>query len=146
MKLHWGNAIFIFFTIFISLSIIFVIFSLRQDNDLTQENYYEKGANYTQQIHTNQRSAIYNDSISIKQINNSVLVTLPSSVYNYTDSLKVHFYNPSSKSKDFKVLLSSLSDTNYIEIESIFKGRYIMKLHWLKENSDYMLDKQIMLK
>ncbi len=38
MKLNWGQSIFVFFVIFVSLGVVFIIFSLRQNNDLVEDD------------------------------------------------------------------------------------------------------------
>jgi hypothetical protein len=72
MKLHWGNSIVLFFIGFLSLGAFFIVFSLKQNNDLTDENYYEKGAGYSKHIEINKRSVVFNDSVTIKTINNTL--------------------------------------------------------------------------
>lgn len=145
MKLHWGNAIFIFFTIFIGLSIFFIIFSLRQDIELVEDDYYNKGANYATHMKTQQRSLIFNDSINVTFNKQSILMQLAPSIYKNTDSVKVHFYNPSSKTKDYKILLTNLSDSNTIDINAIKSGRYIIKIKWNVQQNDFFIEKDILL-
>ena len=43
-----------------------MVFSFRQNIDLVERDYYDKGANYTEQIEINKRSEIYQDSINTK--------------------------------------------------------------------------------
>ena len=50
MKINWGTAIVLFLAVFFCLMAVFVTFALRQNNDLVTDDYYEKGANYSQTI------------------------------------------------------------------------------------------------
>jgi len=145
MKLHWGNAIFIFFTIFIGLSITFIIFSLNQDIELVEDDYYNQGANYTMQMEIQQRSAIFKDSISANDLGENILLTFPASISNLTDSLKVYFYNPSSKLKDYKILLTPVNDSNYLDKKNLTSGRYILKLEWLGMHEVYKIEKDLII-
>lgn len=143
MKLHWGNAIFIFFVFFIGLSITFIVFSLRQDVELVEDDYYEQGANYSIQMQVQQRSAAFADSIIVENNAQSILIKLPGTIYSNTDTLKVHFYNPSSKSKDYKLLLLNLSDSVFIKKTNITSGRYTIKINWKLTQEDYLIEKTI---
>ncbi len=141
MKLHWGNAIFIFFVIFLGLAVTFIIFSLRQNIELEEEDYYKKGADYSRHINIQQRSKIYNDSIIVQELESQVLINTAPSIRNMTDTLKVFFYNPSSKNKDYKVLLAPLLDSLFIDKTKISKGRYILKINWQNSNQEYEVKK-----
>ncbi len=141
MKLHWGNAIFIYFVIFIALAIAFIIFSYKQDIELVEKDYYKQGADYTRHINIQQRSEIYSDSILITEQESVIIVEATYAIKEMTDSLKVFFYNPSSKKKDYKVLLSPLSDSNYIDTKLVTKGRYTVKINWFCNNLEYEIRK-----
>lgn len=143
MKLNWGTAIFIFFTIFVALSIVFIIFSFNQDIELVEDDYYNKGANYTQQMEVNQRSRIFFDSISITNTETNLLLTLPQALFSHTDTLKLYFYNPSSKSKDYKLLLTNLNDSVYFDKTQIQPGHYIVKINWQITNLEFLVEKRL---
>lgn len=141
MKLHWGNAIVIFFTLFISLGIFFIIFSLRQHNDLVDDNYYEKGAAYTLKIEIDKRSALFTDSITIKNKGQEFILNFSTSITTNTDIIKVHFYRPSNKKFDFKTSIDPTTSDFTILKSNLKKGRYIVKFTWQMSGSEYEIDK-----
>ncbi len=145
MKLNWGQSIVIFFALFISLAIFFILFALRQNNDLVTDDYYEQGANYTTQIQTNTRSAIYTDSIRTAILEGHLLIFLSPTIANQTDTLKLHFYYPNGKQNDYSLAAIQPSDTLTIAVHKLIPGRCILKINWTMNQQDYYLEKTIFI-
>jgi hypothetical protein len=142
MKFNWGHGIFAFMTLFLLLSIGFIIFSLNQSEDLVSDDYYEKGADYSKQIEINKRSAIYLDSIAINSIGTNINISLCKSLENSGDTLFVHFYNPSDKEADFKIKFP-MSDEINIPFSELKSGRYQVKMLWNHKHLIYNFEKEI---
>ena len=50
MRLNWGKSLILFFVIFFAWVLYFVLFAIRQNDDLVSDDYYQKGAKYSEQI------------------------------------------------------------------------------------------------
>ena len=137
MKLHWGNAITIFFVIFLSLAIYFIIFSLRQNRDLVSNSYYNDGAEYTKQIYINERSLVFKDSLTINLTDNNIAFTFCDSIIKNSNTIYVDFYRPSNKKFDYKVKFDTKSGTYLINKSELAKGRYIVTLSWIMNTLNY---------
>ncbi len=142
MKLNWGQGIFLFFVVFISLGISFIIFSLRQNNDLVTNDYYEKGADYTHQMEINSRSILYNDSINLVNRNNYLIARFSKSIDLMTDTMDVFFFRPSDKRFDHEFRMALKSDSIPIIKSGIQKGRYKVKFQWLNNQDIFMVEKE----
>lgn len=145
MKLNWGNYIFIFILFFLTLCTIFIIFSLRQDIDLVTDNYYSEGADYTHEMEISERSDIYYDSISLSQHDGFVLLNLASSLRNSVSTLKLWFYRPSDKDKDYRVELAIKDDSLAVSTGELALGRYILYITWDKDEKEYLVKKDIFI-
>jgi hypothetical protein len=145
MKFNWGHGIFIFMTIFVILSIIFIIFSLNQSQDLVSDDYYDKGADYSQQIEINKRSDIYQDSVSVNVNIASLVVDLCQSMKNSGDTLLLHFYRPSDKKSDIKLKFPMSGNIN-IPLSNFIHGRYEVKISWYHLGSLYNIKNDIIIK
>ncbi|QQS52425.1 MAG: FixH family protein [Bacteroidota bacterium] len=145
MRLNWGRAIVIFFVLFISLAIFFIVFALRQNNDLVTDDYYEQGANYTTQIKTNARSVIYSDSIQTARLEEFFLVFLSPTLVNQTDTLKLHFYYPNGKQHDFSVAIPNPDDTLKVATRRLTPGRCILKINWTMNQLEYYVEKPVFI-
>ena len=64
---------------------------MRQNNDLVSDDYYQKGAKYTDQININQRSLTYQDSIQISKSANQVQIVLSKGLVSSGGSVFVYF-------------------------------------------------------
>lgn len=145
MKFNWGTAIFLFFTVFIALCISFIVFALRQSQDLVENDYYEKGAGYTRQMEINKRSEMYRDSIGIYPEDSQVVFKVSKLMEAKVDSILVFFYRPSDKREDYKTIIKP-GKSMEISKKSLTTGRYIVKLSWISDSDVYMLEKEISLK
>ena len=145
MKLHWGNAIAIFFVIFLSLAIYFISFALRQNKDLVSENYYNKGADYTKQIHINERSYFFKDSLIINSDDKNIEFLFCDSIVNHTNTVFVDFYRPSGKKFDYKVKFETHTPPFLVDKSKIENGRYIITMSWKMNNIDYEITKDMFM-
>lgn len=143
IKLHWGNAIFIYFTIFLTLAAIFIIFSFRQKVELVEKDYYNKGANYTEQIHINSRSEGYQDSIQLKLKDNFIEVTMCESLQQKANAVYIHFFRPSDENLDLKYEIPTNNPSFLISNDEFKTGRYIAKIKWSFANDLYMIEKDL---
>ena len=86
MKLNWGHGILIFIILFLVLIGSFVIFALYQSQDLESDDYYDKGAGYSNQIEVNKRSDLYKDSITMTSSQPGAQIALCKSLASSGDS------------------------------------------------------------
>lgn len=145
MKLNWGNYIFIFILLFLALCTIFIIFAVSQNNDLVHDNYYELGAGYSDQMRITERSAAYSDSMDFKIKDDHILLRLPPSVHQYTDSVRTYFYRPSGKKDDYSGEFRISGDSVIVEKDILARGRYILNIIWTIEGERYLVKKDIFI-
>lgn len=146
MKLHWGNAIFIFFAIFITLAIVFMVFAFRQKIDLVEDDYYNKGASFSKQIEINQRSEIYSDSIKINLIDGTVELYVCEEIKQTVEFINVYFFNPSDKKMDAKFVLDTKKVPLQINKDEILPGRYIVKFSWEVGNEVFNVEEELFVR
>jgi hypothetical protein len=146
MKLNWGHGIVIFFGIFLTLAAVFIVFAFRHKNDLVTKNYYEKGANYSEQMAIDKRSVLFKDSITVKRTATEIVFHFKPSLINPADSMHIHFFRPSDKALDYYVDIAL--DTIVVNLDkSIFaQGRYEVKMNWTMGGEAYYLKKDLQIK
>lgn len=141
MKINWGRALIIFFVLFFVWVFSFVFFALRQNVDLVSEDYYQKGAKYSDQIGINQRSDTYQDSIQITPAGTQVQVTLSKSLALVADSVQVYFFRSSDKDKDVRLNFNDPGSPLLIEKNLLSHGRYQVFVTWRNLGQRYMVKK-----
>lgn len=153
-KINWGTAIVIFFAIFLSLAAIFIVFAIRQNNDLVADDYYEQGAHYSETIEVKKRSLQYYDSITVSQNNSLILIEFAKTLVPNLDSLSIQFYCPSKKENDILFTnFNSIKNIDSLHLTSLTfpitdfeKTYYSIKITWKQDNLKYEIDKEIIIK
>ena len=145
MKLNWGNYIFIFILFFLTLCTIFIIFSLKQDNDLVTENYYNEGADYSTRLEVVKRSQEYHDSIKVIQREDHIAIYPTPAIKTDAVDLDFWFYRPSGKKSDYRINLEKISDSLLIDKSSLQAGRYILKIGWELNKLEYSIEKDMFI-
>ena len=145
MKFTWGTGILITIITFVTLGIIFLFFAISFDVNLVQEEYYKKGVDYQTEIDAIQRSRGFKDSLKIEQDGKNIVLKFASN-FNNIDSGMVHFYRPSDRFKDVKLLLNENNELIYLEKTELQTGRYSVDVTWYKEGLKYYLENQLIVK
>jgi len=145
MKLNWGKSIFLFILLFLTLCTVVIIFSLRQNHDLVTDNYYDEGAAYTTKLEEIQRSEVYIDSISLMQHSDRIVVFFSEGLKTDNEEIQLWFYRPSGKNSDHKAKYSIMSDSVTVKREDLIRGRYILKISWIKDSLAYTIEKDIFI-
>ena len=145
MKLNWGNYIFIFIILFLTLCTVFIIFSLRQDNDLVTDSYYEEGAEYSTRMEIVKRSQPYYDSIKILQRHSYITIYPSVSLSDKAKELDIWFYRPSGQKSDYRLKVDIKTDSVTLDKSKLERGRYILKIGWNMDKSDYSVEKDIFI-
>ncbi len=143
MKLNWGNGLIIFFVIFFIWVFSFVFFAMRQNIDLMSDDYYQKGADYTDQININKRSVAFQDSVQIIKSANQVQIILSKGLASSCDSVFIYFFRSSDKTKDLRFGFKASESPYLIKTEKLFHGRYQVSLAWNVRNEKYGVTKTL---
>ncbi len=146
MKFTWGHAIIIFFAIFLTWIISFVIFTLGENNDLVVKDYYKQGAEYSKHMELNKRSAMYKDSISLINTDKGVQITIAPSLMQNTSNKEVYFYCPSGKKNDITFKLAENESISLLGKDKLIPGRYKVSVSWIMAEQNYMIMKDFMVK
>jgi hypothetical protein len=141
MKLNWGKSLIIFFILFFIWVFFFVLFAMRQNIDLVSDDYYQKGARYTDQININKRSVPYQDSIQISATGEQVRIVLAAGLAPAGDSVQVHFYRSSDKTKDLRFSFRKTDSPFLIETTRFVHGRYQVYITWGSGEENYSITK-----
>jgi len=141
MKFNWGHGIIVFFVIFFTWIISFVIFTLGENNDLVTKDYYRQGAEYGLVMKINKRSAVYRDSVSVVNMNDGAKVVLAASVAKISSDKIVYFYRPSSEEDDVTLMLKQGKRELMVPEEKLKAGRYQVSVSWVSEGNKYKVSK-----
>jgi len=142
-KLNWGKSLVIFFIVFFAWVLYFVLFALRQTNDLVTDDYYQKGAKYTEQINIDRRSVPFQDSIHIDLSGKELRISLSQTMTVGNDSVEVYFFRSSDKTKDLKLSFRKSSSPFLVDASRLMHGRYMVYFSWIERQEKYNITKTV---
>lgn len=141
MKINWGTKLAFFAIAFMIFVVSMVITISRQDVPLVEDNYYEKGLKYQQEIDNNQslgkQVTMHVQGNEVWIINASKQVLRPA---------KIGYYRPSDPALDQEELLKAeiaIGDTARWPIPNLQSGKWKVSLHWNWEGKEYELSEDI---
>lgn len=148
MKFNWGTGIFLFLVLFLAGAAVFIVFAARQQVNLVHEDYYEEGADYSEQMKMDARSKVYAHSVSTQSNDKFFIVNIEKDLATKIDSGILHLYRPSDKTKDMITNLKagsveSFSPRYEFDKRALLNGRYILKFSWYTDGVRYQIEKPV---
>lgn len=143
MKFNWGTGIFIFLVIFLLACTAFIIFAMKQGVNLVHKDYYEKGVNYTEQMHVTARSKPFYNRVKTSLQNEFFSIDFDGALASKIDSGNVIMFRPSDSRQDVAVPLLISENSVKIAKGNLIPGRYILKIYWYSEGLKYEIDKPV---
>jgi hypothetical protein len=145
MKFNWGTGILIFLILFLLACGLFIGFAMRQDVSLVHEDYYEKGADHSQQMLVDARSAQYKNAIETQMKEEVLLIDIEASLATKMDSARFHLYRPSDSKYDILETFEASEQPLIIPGEELIPGRYILKVYWSWDGLNYEIDQSVFI-
>ena len=138
----------IIFTIIISIIglIWYIVFSYSVEFGMVEEDYYEKGLNYQDQIERIQNANQLPEPVTIINLGNHIQIKFPESLDFNSAEGQIQFFRPSDPKLDRFVNLK-LDDggQHLINVSSFDQGAWIVKLNWTKDSVEYYTEQRIFL-
>ena len=145
MKFNWGTGILIFLILFLLACGLFIGFAMRQDVSLVHEDYYEKGADHSQQMLVDARSAQYKNAIETQMKEGVLLIDFEASLATKMDSARFHLYRPSDSKYDILETFEASDSPLIIPGDELITGRYILKVYWSWDGLKYEIDQSVFI-
>ncbi len=141
MKFNWGTGILIFLIVFLIGCGFFIAFAMNQNINLVNEEYYQKGANYSEQIEINKRSVKFQSVIYLKDKGDHIAVYFPDNFASELKSGKILFFRPSDNHNDVAYKMDVTDNVQLVPKSDLLKGRYLVQLSW-ESDATYYLEKE----
>ena len=144
----WPVGLILFFIVFTTYIVGFVIFASSQKMDLVRADYYDQEIRFQQQIDRVQRSApiLANADIDYDRTGDFVTVRLPSVKYDDGGGT-VAFYRPSDASLDASVKLGlDPHGSQSVSVHSLRAGLWKVRIQWKADGREYFFEKAIVIK
>ncbi|MBP9187293.1 MAG: FixH family protein [Bacteroidia bacterium] len=142
MKLNWGHKLVIFGISFMVFIIVLVYKMVNEKVDLVDENYYEKGMSYQDEL--NKFDTVEGVKSSIDFDLAAQIITFKSTIVNLTG--KAYFYRAGDKKLDFSepFTLNNKNEFTY-NTANLAKGVWKITFEWTLNGKLMAEEKQIVL-
>jgi len=149
MKLNWGHYLAIAMTLFIAFIVGMVTLVRGDKDDLTDEEYYEKGLQHESQIQLERNSLAFIDQVSINYEKGSkqLLVDLPDSIE--VENIRIELMRPDDANLDEKMRFDQIENEtsgvqNILRFERELKrGFWKSKIFWRMDTTEYYANKDL---
>ncbi len=142
MRFHWGHGLALGMIGFIAYISYLVISAMMVDFDLETEDYYAKELQFQNQIDKSKNYSELDSEITLVQQGQNYQITMP----HVADSGSIYFYRPSDKKLDRRYALSLAAGLEQrISTNDLQKGRYQLRVEWIKGNIEYYFEKNIFI-
>ncbi|SRR6056297_910721 len=147
MKLHWGNAIFIFFVVYISILGFTLYQSTQVDHSLVAEDYYAKDLSYQEQYEKLENYAASSKPLSLLFDSEKELISIHAPEATDAMTGTVTFYHPSRSNQDVNIAFSvSGGDKAAFSIPELSPGRWIAQVDYKDSKQSYYFEKDIFVR
>ncbi len=146
-KFSWGTGIVISFIVFMSSTLVVVIYLMNQKVDFVTDNYYEKELVYQDQIDRINRTNILADEQVINYNGKFVSITIPAYAENEVLAGEIYFYRPSDSKYDIKIpLIPDSTGVQIIPVKDLIKGLWMVKVNWNNGKEDFFTEKRVIVR
>ncbi len=143
----WPTAITGFFVVAIIFIISFIIFAVRQRNDLVSADYYEREVRFQSQLDSMNRSqSLATQSVvTFEPEQQAIVITLPAGqMQGATGS--IHLYRPSDARLDHKLPLAlDAAGKQSLDAKGLRDGLWKVRVTWSAGGQEYYLDQPVIV-
>jgi hypothetical protein len=143
MKWNWGTKLMIAMAAFMVMVIIFVVLMMRESVSLVEKNYYPKGQTHQELIDKKRNAVNISEGITVIKKEGAVSLVFPEIFDPKLIKGSVHMYHRIDDTRDWFIdLIPNVEGAFDIKVDGP-SGRYIAKIDWSYEGTDYYVEKSI---
>lgn len=145
--MNWGYKILIVIIVFIVGMLGMVGLAFKQNNEMIDENYYDKEIAYQSLIDaSNNLNHVSKDSILILN-DQDVICSIPVQLNNQFKTGTIEFLKSDDMSKDQTIKFVPNEKGLFMMPKTKFsKGAYKARIHWINESTSYYKEQMIIIK
>ena len=144
MKLNWGNALLLFFIVYISFLVFVVVKSKSVNDDLVMENYYEHDLAYQKRYEELNNRKYLDKDLVIRYLSDESAIQLDFGTADDPISGNVIFYRASDSDRDFKQSFDLQSkESVLLDAKDLDYGIWTIKVTWSDPTRGYYKEEKI---
>jgi hypothetical protein len=135
----WPYAIIAYFVVFIASMATWVVFAVRNDQQLVRKDYYEHELKYQTELDSMNRASGARAQIGFNSAAQMVSITLPEN----SEGAVVRFYRPSNAALDRELKLASAQ--RELSVSDFEPGLWRLRLRWKNGGADFQQEQTLVL-
>jgi hypothetical protein len=143
----WPFAIIGFFCLAVLFLGSFVVWAMRQHEDLVSADYYEREVRYQQQLDSMNRSHAFAAQVVVTfdPTQQAIIITLPAARQQGTTG-RVHLYRPSDSRLDRELPLAlNAEGVQRLDATGLSGGLWKVRVKWTTAGQEYFLDQPVIV-
>ena len=145
MKFNWGTGITFFIISFMGFILFLVVVASSTKSDLYAEDYYSQEINYQSKIDAIHNASNLKGIFEIRQDDANVIISFPNDIFGEDLSGSIHFYRPENASLDRVFEINLDHNKQYIPLNKLVSGGYIIKFDFQSLEINYFVEKEIII-
>lgn len=144
--MNWGHKITLVILIFIISMLVMVFIAFKQNNEMMDDNYYEKEIKYQSLIDAAHNLNAVSDEVILIKTPNGLQLKIPVVLKSDFKNGKIEFLSNNDHGKD--KLLNFLPDSSglfFINKSAISPGSYKVRIAWDNNNKSYYREQNLIL-
>jgi nitrogen fixation protein FixH len=135
----WPLAILLYFVVFISALVVWIVFATHNDPQLVRKDYYEQELSFQRQIDGERRASTVDLKLEYDNSTQSLAVSLPSEA----TKASLYLYRPSNAKLDREFALSLADGGDKIDVRGLEAGLWKVRLTWTAGGLEYLRETTI---
>jgi hypothetical protein len=136
----WPYAIILYFVIFITAMTAWIVFAVRNDQQLVRADYYEQELKFQNEIDRSARTAGLDVKLAYDSTKGTLAIQLPTA----PSTGVIYFYRPANAKLDREISLSKEA-AQQIDLRAFERGLWKIRLSWTANGSEYRRDEKLFL-
>lgn len=137
-----------FFALFITCMVLFIVFASWHPTDLVRQDYYEEEIRYQQQLDRLNRTQPIRTAVRVRYLpaRQLIRITLPAAHATPQTSGEIHFYRPSDAHLDHRLRLEvDAQGHQEVDARHLKGGLWKVRLQWKVAEHEYFFDQSIVV-
>ncbi len=142
--MNWGHKITLTIVVFIIAMLSMVFIAFQQNNEMMDDNYYDKELKYQSLIDASQNLNEESSDTLIEKTEKGFLITIPAKLRTNFKNGKIEFIGNEDRKKDFTLKIEPDSMGLFlIEPAKLSRGSYKVRILWENEGKSYYREQNL---
>jgi hypothetical protein len=137
----WPYAILLYFIVFISAMAAWIVFAVRNDQELVRADYYEQELTFQRDLDGSNRGASADFTLTYQPEIQALDIRVPSNASNAA----IYFYRPSEAKLDRTVRLQLKDGQSALDLHDFQPGMWKLRVTWNLDGLAYRRDESLVL-